>query len=228
MSAGSLSGGPIPAGPESAGPESPNQQARPDTKLGGTMLNTTLRYFLAGLCFCLIAISAAALTSSTIFCCTFLALLLFGYLLFARLLISSQAKPVAVKRHRKRGRLKSDTAVSDSIRGFSDSKHMSLASNISQNDVSISTRVSDGKATFSNWPESKRDAFSKAARYSDLKFDQMFLALATLTKLQLQTLRRAEIDFQEGLFEQYLTIEGLPQTMDPVKLAKSCIRLTIS
>jgi hypothetical protein len=79
------------------------------------MLNTTLRYFLAGLCFCLIAISAAALTSSTIFCCTFLALLLFGYLLFARLLISSQAKPVAVKRHRKRGRLKSDTAENDHI-----------------------------------------------------------------------------------------------------------------
>jgi hypothetical protein len=184
------------------------------------MLNTTLRYFLAGLCFCLIAISAAALTSSTIFCCTFLALLLFGYLLFARLLISSQAKPVAVKRHRKRGRLKSDTAVSDSIRGFSDSKHMSLASNISQNDVSISTRVSDGKATFSNWPESQRDAFSKAARYSDFKCDQMFLALATLTKLQLQTLRRAEIDFQEGLFEQYLTIEGLPPNYGPCEVGQ--------
>ena len=87
---------------------------------------------------------------------------------------------------------------------------MCLVSNISLNDISISTQVSDGKATFSNWPESQRDAFSKAARYSDLKCDQMFLALATLTKLQLQTLRRAEIDFQEGLFEQYLTIEGLP------------------
>ena len=72
---------------------------------------------LAGLCFCLLAISAAALTSSTIFCCIFqvLPLLLFGCPLFPRFLFPSQAKPVAVKRHRKRGRLKTDTVANDNI-----------------------------------------------------------------------------------------------------------------
>ena len=72
---------------------------------------------LAGLCFCLLAISAAALTSSTIFCCIFqvLPLLLFGCPLFARFKFPSQAKPVAVKRHRKRGRLKTDTVANDNI-----------------------------------------------------------------------------------------------------------------
>ena len=75
------------------------------------MLEATTSCSLAGLCFCLLAISAVDLTSSTIFCCTFLPLLLFGCPLFARFLIPSQVKPVAVKRHRKRGRLKTDTTV---------------------------------------------------------------------------------------------------------------------
>jgi hypothetical protein len=70
---------------------------------------------LVGLCFCLLAFSAAAPPSSTIFCCTFLPLLLFGCPLIARFLIPSQAKPVAVKRHRKRVRLKTDTVVNDRI-----------------------------------------------------------------------------------------------------------------
>ena len=77
------------------------------------MLEAT-RCSLAGLCFCLLAISAAALPS-TIFCCTFLPLLLFGCPLLARFLIPSQAKPVAVKRHRKRVRLKRDTVANDSM-----------------------------------------------------------------------------------------------------------------
>jgi hypothetical protein len=74
-----------------------------------------LRCSLARLCFCLLAISAAALSSSTIFLCTFLPLLLFGCPLFARFFIPSQAKPVAVKRHRRRVRLKTDTVANDSI-----------------------------------------------------------------------------------------------------------------
>jgi hypothetical protein len=78
------------------------------------MLDAT-RCSLAGLCLCLLAISAAAVPSSTVFCCAFLPLLLFGYPLFARLIIPSQAKPVAVKRHRKRVRLKTDTVANDSI-----------------------------------------------------------------------------------------------------------------
>ena len=78
------------------------------------MLDAT-RCSLAGLCFCLLAISAAALPSSTIFCCTFLPLLLVGCPLFARFLFPSQAKPVAVKRHRKRGRLKTDTVANGSM-----------------------------------------------------------------------------------------------------------------
>jgi hypothetical protein len=41
-------------------------------------------------------------------------LLLFGCPLFARFLIPSQVKPVAVKRHRKRVRLKTDALVNDS------------------------------------------------------------------------------------------------------------------
>jgi hypothetical protein len=50
-------------------------------------------------------------------CChgTFLPLLLFGCPLFARFLFTSQAKPVAMKQHRKRGRLKTDTVANDSI-----------------------------------------------------------------------------------------------------------------
>ena len=69
---------------------------------------------LAGLCFCLLAISAAA-PPSTIFCRSFLPLLLFGFPLFARFLIPSLAKPVAMKRHKKRGRLKMAAVVKDSI-----------------------------------------------------------------------------------------------------------------
>jgi hypothetical protein len=48
----------------------------------------------------------------------------------------------------------------------------------------------------------------------------MYLALATLTELQFQTLWRAEIDFQEGLFEQYLTIEGLPPKCGPCEVGQ--------
>jgi hypothetical protein len=69
---------------------------------------------IAGLCFCLLAISAAALPS-TFFCRSFLPLLLFGGTLFSRFFIPPHAKPVAVKRHRKRGRLKTETAVNASI-----------------------------------------------------------------------------------------------------------------
>jgi hypothetical protein len=78
------------------------------------MLDAT-RCSLAGLCLCLLAISAAAFPSSTVFCCAFLSLLLFGCPLFARLIIPSQAKPVAVKRHRRRVLLKTDTVANDSI-----------------------------------------------------------------------------------------------------------------
>ena len=78
------------------------------------MLEAT-RCSLAGLCLCLVAISASALPSSTVFCCASLPLLLYGYPLFARFLSPSQAKPVAVKRHRKRVRLKTDTVVNDRI-----------------------------------------------------------------------------------------------------------------
>ena len=89
------------------------------------MLDAT-RCSLAGLFLCLLAISAAALPSFTVFCFAFLPLMLFGCLLFARLIIPSQAKPVAVKRHRKRVRLKTDTVANDSI-GTSDQE--ALASN---------------------------------------------------------------------------------------------------
>jgi hypothetical protein len=89
----------------------PSQRARPETKSGGIMLEATISCSLAGLCSCLLAISAVDLTPSTIFCCTFLPLLLFGCPLFDRFLISSQVKSIAVKRHRKCGRLKMDTAV---------------------------------------------------------------------------------------------------------------------
>jgi hypothetical protein len=95
---------------------------------------------------------------------------------------------------------------------------MFLVSNISLNDVSISTRASDGKAIFSYWPERRRD--SKAARLSDLNFDQMFLALAALTKIKLQNLQHAEIDFQEVLFKQYLTIEGLSPNYGPCEVGQ--------
>ena len=91
------------------------------------MLEAT-RWSLTGLCFCLLAISAGALPSSTIFCCTFLPLLLFGCPLFARFLFPSQAKPVAVKRHRKRGRLKTDTVAKGSMGGLAQEELLSDAS----------------------------------------------------------------------------------------------------
>ena len=77
------------------------------------MLEATSCSF-AGLCFCLLAISAAALPS-TFFCRSFLPLLLFGCTLFSRFFIPPQAKPVAEKQHRKRGRLKTETAVNANI-----------------------------------------------------------------------------------------------------------------
>ena len=92
----------------------PSQRALPETKSGETMLDAT-RCSLAGLCLCLLAISASAFPSSTVFCCASLPLLLHGCPFFARFLIPSQAKPVAVKRHRKRVRLKTDTVANDSI-----------------------------------------------------------------------------------------------------------------
>jgi hypothetical protein len=58
------------------------------------------------MCLCLLAISASAFPSSTVFCCASLPLLLHECTFFARFLIPSQAKLVAVKRHRKRVRLK--------------------------------------------------------------------------------------------------------------------------
>ena len=91
----------------------PSQRALPGAE-SATMLVVT-EASLVGLCFCLLAFSAAAPPSSTIFCCTFLPLLLFGCPLIARFLIPSQAKPVAVKRHRKRVRLKTDRVANDSI-----------------------------------------------------------------------------------------------------------------
>jgi hypothetical protein len=90
----------------------PSQRAPPEAK-SEIMLEAT-NFSLVGLCFCLLAISAAA-PPSTIFCCTFLSCLLFGCPLFARYLIPSQAKPVAVKRHRKPVRLKKDAVMNDSI-----------------------------------------------------------------------------------------------------------------
>jgi hypothetical protein len=88
-----------------------SQLALPETKSGGMMLEATASCSHAGLCFCLLSISAVDRTSSTIFFCMFLRLLLFGCPLFARFLIPSQVKPVTVKRQRKRGRLKPDTTV---------------------------------------------------------------------------------------------------------------------
>ena len=79
------------------GSNPPSQQARPETKSGESMLEATRSCSLAGLCFCLLAISAATLTSFTIFCCTFLPLLLLGCSLSARFLFPSQTKPVAGK-----------------------------------------------------------------------------------------------------------------------------------
>jgi uncharacterized membrane protein YciS (DUF1049 family) len=137
--------------------------------------------FLAGLCFFLLAISAAALTSSTFFCCTFLALLLFGFLLFARLIISSQAKLVAVKRHRKRGRLKTDTVATASIGSLAKDV---LAKDITMDSCSLHKLwISDGIAIFSMWPKCQQDAFCKAARSSSTRHDQKFLAVYLLTKL---------------------------------------------
>ena len=93
----------------------PDDQAQPEPKSCGEMAGATLHWSLAGLCFCLLALSAAAIPSSTIFYCTFVPLLLFGCSLFARsLLLPSQAKPVvAVKQHRKHGRLKADKVEND-------------------------------------------------------------------------------------------------------------------
>ena len=82
---------------------------------GEGMLEATRSCSLAGLCFCLLAISAATLTSSTIFCCTFLPLLLLGCSLSARFLFPSKTKPVAGKRYKKRGRLKTDTVTNNSL-----------------------------------------------------------------------------------------------------------------
>ena len=81
------------------------------------MLEATSCSF-AGLCFCLLAISAAALPS-TFFCRSFLPLLLFGCKLYSRFFISPQAKPVGEKQHRKHKRLKTQTHETDAVANVS-------------------------------------------------------------------------------------------------------------
>jgi hypothetical protein len=58
-------------------------------------------------------------------------LLLFGCPLFARFLIPSQVKPVAVKRHRKRVRLKTDEGANDSKASVQDALAIHTTSNTS-------------------------------------------------------------------------------------------------
>jgi len=170
---------------------------------------------LAGLCFCLLAISAAA-PPSTIFCRSFLPLLLFGFPLFARFLIPSQAKPVAVKRHKKRARLKTAAVVKDSIGA---SVQMSLSNNYSHtilDSFACHTKwISDGSAIFAEWPESQQEAFVRATRSANTDSNQIFLTITTLKMLQREHFRRAETYLQEGLLEKYLTVEGLPSGFRP-------------
>ena len=54
-----------------------SQRALPETKSGEQIMLEATSCSFAGLCFCLLAISAAAVPSITIFCCTVLPLLLF-------------------------------------------------------------------------------------------------------------------------------------------------------
>jgi hypothetical protein len=111
--------------------------------------------FLDGTVLLLLAISAGALPSSTIFCCTFLPLLLFGFPSFACFLFPSQAKPVAMKRHRKRGRLKTDTAVKGSMGGLAKE---ALSCNTCHTNPDVpacpTKQIADGDAIFAEWLES--------------------------------------------------------------------------
>jgi hypothetical protein len=157
----------------------------------------------------LLAISAAAIPSSTIFYCTFVLLLLFGCSLFARsLLLPSQAKPVvAVKQHRKHRRLKTDKVENDT----GASMHKALVNNIDVDLLSFPTNwISDGKEIFSKWPKCQQEAFHDVAWSSDRGNNHFFLTVITLAKLHIKPYRRAETELQEGQFESCLTIEGLP------------------
>ena len=112
------------------------------------MLEGTTSCSLAGLCLCLLAVSASDLTSSAIFCCTFLPLLLFGCPLFARFLIPSQIKPVAAKRHRKRGRLKTDTTVAYDSTGISLNGALANGSTLEVLASPFKLWIADGRLTF--------------------------------------------------------------------------------
>ncbi len=176
------------------------------------MLDATSRCSLAGLCFCLLAISAAALTSSTTHKLALLksqkrqgscevgrdiiyhvllllsATLAIGCPLFSRLLIPSQAKPVTVKRHRRRGRLRPDTVANDSV---GDSVHGALVTDTTLEFFAFSAKffilhrsfetkgvsllrhsdsgsfqrkwISDGIVILSNWLKCQQVAFCEAA-----------------------------------------------------------------
>ncbi len=128
------------------------------------MAGATWQWSLAGLCICFLAISAAAIPSSTIFYCTFVPLLLFGCSLFARsLLLASQARPVvAGKQHRKHGQLKMDKVENDS--GASMQK--TFINDIDVDSLSIwKNWILDGKEISSNWPKCQQDISDPANAY---------------------------------------------------------------
>jgi hypothetical protein len=104
-------------------------------------------------------------------------LLLFGCPLFARFLIPSQVKPVAVKRHRKRVRLKTDAPACHT------------------------KWILDGGGIFAEWPESQQQAFCKAAGISNSDRNEVLLVIGILKELQSVPFRRAESEFQEGHLE---------------------------
>jgi hypothetical protein len=107
--------------------------------------------------------SLPAVTSSTMFCCCFLPLLLFRcpFKLFARLLIISQAKPVVLKLHRRLRRLRPDPVANNSVEA---SKQRVLACYITLDAGSFQRKwISDGIAIFSNWLKCQQDAFCEQA-----------------------------------------------------------------
>ena len=112
--------------------------------------------------------------------------MLFGCPLFARFLIPSQAKPVAVKRHRKRVRLKTDAVANDSIGA---SVQETRANKVSACHAQL---ISDGGTIFAEWPENQQEAFFRAAGGANTDRNQMLLAETTLKMLQREHFRRAE------------------------------------
>jgi hypothetical protein len=93
----------------------------------------------------------------------------------ARFLIPSQAKPVAVKRHRKRVRLKTNRVANDNI-GFSVQEAQA-----NKAFACHAVGISDGSTIFAEWPENQQEAFFRAAGGAKTDRNQMLLAIATVS-----------------------------------------------